>query len=86
MKKKYLLWGYAVIAFFIIVILCSIAFASFMSMKGARNRMADPENRKPFMTMRQKLLEIQVSTYPTFVSYSINLANIRKEAYSAIPL
>jgi hypothetical protein len=46
MKKKYLLWGYAVIAFFIIVILCSIAFASFMSMKGARNRMADPENRK----------------------------------------
>lgn len=46
MKKKYLLWGYAVIAFFVIVILCSIAFASFMSMKGARNRMADPENRK----------------------------------------
>lgn len=46
MKKKYLLWGYAVIAFFIIVILCSIAFASFISMKGARNRMADPENRK----------------------------------------
>ena len=46
MKKKYLLWVYAVIAFFIIVILCSIAFTSFMSMKGARNRMADPENRK----------------------------------------
>lgn len=46
MKKKYLLWGYAVIAAGILVILCSIAFTSFMGIKGARNHMADPENRK----------------------------------------
>ena len=46
MKKKYLLWGYAVIAFFIIAILFSITFTTFMSFKGARNHMADPENRK----------------------------------------
>ena len=36
MRKKYLLWGYAIIAFFIIVILCSITFTTFMGMKGAR--------------------------------------------------
>lgn len=45
MRKKYLLWGYAVIAFSIIVILCSIAITSFISAKGARNHIANPENR-----------------------------------------
>ena len=46
MRKKYLLWGYAIIAFFIIVILCSITFTTFMGMKGARYGMSNPENRK----------------------------------------
>ena len=46
MRKKYLLWGYAIIAFFIIVILCSITFTTFMGMRGARDSMSNPENRK----------------------------------------
>lgn len=46
MRKKYLLWGYAIIAFFVIVILCSITFTTFMGMKGARDSMSNPENRK----------------------------------------
>ena len=46
MKKKYLLWGYAVIALCIIAILVSITFTSIVGMKGVRNHMADPENRK----------------------------------------
>ena len=46
MRKKYLLWGYAIIAFFVIVILCSITFTTFMGMKGARYSMSNPENRK----------------------------------------
>ena len=46
MRKKYLLWGYAIIAFFVIVILCSITFTTFMGMKGARDSMSNPENRR----------------------------------------
>ena len=37
MRKKYLLWGCAIIAFFVIVILCTITFTTFMGMKGARH-------------------------------------------------
>lgn len=48
MRKKYLLWGYAIIAFFVIVILCSITFTTFMGMKGARDSMSNPENKLPF--------------------------------------
>lgn len=66
MKKKYLLWGYAVIAFFVIVILCSIAFASFMSMKGARNRMADPENRKAIYDNAAKVIRDTGLDIPDF--------------------
>ena len=46
MKKKYLLWGYAVIAACVICILIAITLTSVVGMKGARNHMANPENRK----------------------------------------
>lgn len=46
MRKKYLLWGYAVIAVLVIGILSAIAISSFMGIKGARNAMSNPENRK----------------------------------------
>ena len=45
MKKKYLLLGYAVIATCVISILIAITLTSVVGMKGARNHMANPENR-----------------------------------------
>ena len=55
MKKKYLLWSYAIIAICIIVMLCSIAVSSFLNMAGARNHMADPENRKAIYSSAAKV-------------------------------
>lgn len=46
MKKKYLLWGYAVVAICIIIILLAITVTSIAGAKGARNHMANPENRR----------------------------------------
>lgn len=46
MKKKYLLLGYAVIALCIFIILLAITVTSIAGAQGARNHMANPENRK----------------------------------------
>lgn len=46
MRKKYLLWGYAVIAVLVFGMLIAIAFSSFMGIRGARNAMSNPDNRK----------------------------------------
>ena len=46
MKKKYLLWSYAVIALCIFTLLIAITVTSLAGMKGARNHMANPDNRK----------------------------------------
>jgi len=66
MKKKYLLWGYAVIAFFIIAILCTITFTTFMGFKGARNHMADPENRKTIYDNAAKVIRDTGLKIPDF--------------------
>ena len=66
MRKKYLLWGYAIIAFFIIVILCSITFTTFMGMKGARYGMSNPENRKTIYDNAAKVAHDTGLTIPDF--------------------
>ena len=66
MKKKYLLWGYAIIAFFVIVILCSITFTTFMGMKGARDSMSKPENRKAIYDNAAKVAHDTGLTIPDF--------------------
>ena len=66
MKKKYLLWGYAIIAFFIIVILCSITFTTFMGMKGARDSMSKPENRKTIYDNAAKVIRDTGLKIPDF--------------------
>lgn len=66
MRKKYLLWGYAIIAFFIIVILCSITFTTFMGIKGARDSMSNPENRKTIYDNAAKVAHDTGLTIPDF--------------------
>ena len=66
MRKKYLLWGYAVISVCIIAILCSIAFTSFMGIKGARNHMSDPENRKTIYDTAAKITRDTGLNFPDF--------------------
>lgn len=66
MRKKYLLWGYAIIAFFVIVILCSITFTTFMGMKGARDSMSKPENRKAIYDNAAKVAHDTGLTIPDF--------------------
>ena len=66
MRKKYLLWGYAIIAFFIIVILCSITFTTFMGMKGARDSMSNPENRRTIYDNAAKVAHDTGLTIPDF--------------------
>ena len=66
MRKKYLLWGYAIIAFFVIVILCSITFTTFMGMKGARDSMSNPENRRTIYDNAAKVAHDTGLTIPDF--------------------
>ena len=66
MRKKFLLWGYAVIAVSIIVILFSIAFTSFMGIKGARNHMSNPENRKTIYDTAAKVYRDTGINLPDF--------------------
>ena len=66
MKKKYLLWGYAVIAICVIAILFSIAFSSFIGMKGVRNHMANPENRIKIYDTAAKVSHDTGLTIPDF--------------------
>lgn len=66
MKKKYLLWGYAVIAICILVVLCTIAFSSLMGMKGVRNHMANPENRKTIYETAAKVTRDTGLQFPDF--------------------
>ena len=66
MKKKYLLWGYAVIAFFVLVILTSITVSSFLGMKGARNHMANPENRRAIYDNAAKVTRDTGLEFPEF--------------------
>ena len=66
MKKKYLLWGYAAIAFFVLVILTSITVSSFLGMKGARNHMANPENRRAIYDNAAKVTRDTGLEFPEF--------------------
>ena len=66
MKKKYLLWGYAAIAFFVLVILTGITVSSFLGMKGARNYMANPENRRAIYDNAAKVTRDTGIEFPEF--------------------
>ena len=66
MKKKYLLWGYAAIAFFVLVILTSITVSSFLGMKGARNHMANPEHRRAIYDNAAKVTRDTGLEFPEF--------------------
>ena len=66
MKKKYLLWSYAVIACVVIAILFSITFTSIMGMKAARNAMSNPENRKAIYDTSAKVSRDTGLKIPTF--------------------
>ncbi len=66
MKKKYLLWGYAAIAFFVLVILTGITVSSFLGMKGARNYMANPENRRAIYDNAAKVTRDTGLEFPEF--------------------
>ena len=66
MKKKYLLWGYAAIAFFVLVILTGITVSSFLGMKGARNYMANPENRRAIYDNAAKVTRDTGLEFPQF--------------------
>ena len=66
MKKKYLLWGYAIIAICIIIVLFSIAFTSLMGMKRVRNHMADPENRKAIYETAAKVTKDTGLKFPDY--------------------
>lgn len=66
MKKKYLLWSYAVIACVVLAILCSITFTSIMGMKAARNAMSNPENRKAIYDTAAKVMRDTGLKIPNF--------------------
>ena len=66
MKKKYLLWGYAVIAVCILAILSGITVSSFLGMKGARNYMANPENRRAIYDNAAKVTRDTGIEFPEF--------------------
>ena len=66
MRKKYLLWGYAVIAVCIIAILTGITISSFMGMRGARNHMANPENRRAIYDNAAKVTRDTGIEFPEF--------------------
>ena len=66
MKKKYLLWGYAVIAVCIIAILSGITISSFLGMRGARNHMANPENRRAIYDNAAKVTRDTGLDFPEF--------------------
>ena len=69
MRKKYLLWGYAIIAVCVIIALCSITFSSFLSMAGARNHMSDPEHRKTMYNTAAKVSKDTGLDFPDFQIY-----------------
>lgn len=69
MRKKYLLWGFAIIAICIIIMLCAITFTTFLGMKGARNHMQDPENRKAIYNTAAKVSKDTGLDIPDFRIY-----------------
>ena len=66
MRKKYLLWGYAVIAACIIVILIAITITSLAGMKGAREHMSKPENRIKIYDTAEKVSRDTGIKFPDF--------------------
>jgi hypothetical protein len=66
MKKKYLLLGYAVIALCIIIILLAITVTSIAGAQGARNHMANPENRKGIYDTAAKVSRDTGLKFPEF--------------------
>lgn len=66
MKKKYLLWGYAVIAICIVIILITITLTSIAGAQGARNQMANPENRKGIYDTAAKVSRDTGLKFPEF--------------------
>ena len=66
MKKKYLLWGFAIIAISILIMLCTITLSTFMGMKGARNHMSDPENRKAIYSTASRVSNDTGIKFPDF--------------------
>ena len=69
MKKKYLLLGYAVIATCVISILIAITLTSVVGMKGARNHMANPENRMHIYENAAKVSRDTGLDFPDFRVY-----------------
>ena len=66
MRKKYLLWGYAVIAICSIVILIAITLTSLAGMKGARDHMSKAENRKAIYDTAVKVMRDTGLKLPDF--------------------
>lgn len=66
MKKKYLLWGYAVIAICIIIILIAVFVTSIVGMNKARNHMANPENRIHIYDTAEKVSHDTGLEFPEF--------------------
>ena len=66
MKKKYLLWGYAVIGICIVIILLTITLTSIAGAQGARNHMANPENRKSIYDTAAKVNRDTGLKFPEF--------------------
>ncbi|WP_028903493.1 hypothetical protein [Prevotella sp. P6B4] len=66
MKKKYLLWGYAVIAICSIVILITITITSVAGIKATRNRMSNPENRRAIYDTAAKVTRDTGLKFPDF--------------------
>ena len=66
MKKKYLLLGYAVIALCIFIILLAITVTSIAGAQGARNHMANPENRKGIYDTAAKVSRDTGLKFPEF--------------------
>lgn len=69
MKKKYLLWGYAVIACCIITILIAVFITSLAGMRKARNHMANPENRIHIYDTAEKVKRDTGIEFPEFRIY-----------------
>lgn len=66
MKKKYLLWGYAVIAICIISILIAVFITSMAGMSKARHHMANPENRMQIYDTAAKVTRDTGLEFPEF--------------------
>ena len=66
MKKKFLLWGYAVIAVCIFIILLAITLTSIAGAQGARNHMANPENRRGIYDTAAKVSRDTGLKFPEF--------------------